>query len=236
MIIGDMIREGKGKKVYATDDPELAVVYFKDEAMAYHGLKRGRILGKGEINNEICAHLFSLLEREGVETHFVRKLDARQSVVRRVEIIPVAIKVRNIVAGSLAKRTGYPEGSHLDSIVVECNYKNDALDNPLINDTHVRAMGLATCEEMEAMYAMSLRVNDILTAYLKDIEIELIDFKLEFGRFEGKVLLADEVSPDTCRFWDAKTHEPLDIDRFRRDLGEVEEGYQEVLHRLMGVV
>ena len=234
MIIGEMIREGKGKKVYATDDPNLAVVYYKDETMAFHGLKRGRIWGKGEINNEICGHLFTLLEKEGIPTHFVKRLDGRQSVVRRVDIIPVSVKVRNIVAGSLARRIGYPEGTRLGSVVVECNYKSDALDNPLINDSHIEAMGLATTAEMETMYSMALRVNEILAAYLKDIEIELIDFKLEFGRSEGKVLLADEVSPDTCRFWDAKTHEPLDIDRFRKDLGEVEEAYREVLDRLMG--
>ena len=235
MKLGELIREGKGKKVYATDDPALAVVYFKDETMAFHGLKRGRILGKGEINNEICEHLFTLLESHGVPTHFVRKLDARQSLVKRVEIIPVAIKVRNIVAGSLVKRVGYPEGTRLKSTVIECTFKNEELDYPLINESHIQAMELCTSEELKKMIAMSHQVNAILTTHLKDISIELIDFKVEFGRLNGEIILADEVSPDSCRFWDAKTHEPLDLDRFRRDLGNVEQAYEEVLHRLMGI-
>lgn len=234
MKIGELIREGKGKRVYATDDKDLAVVYFKDEAIAYQGLKRGRILGKGEINNAICQHLFTLLAQQGVDNHFVRKVDARQSLVKKVDIIPVALKVRNIVAGSLVGRIGYPEGTHLANTVFEFDLKNDELENPLVNHTHITAMGLATLEELEAMCEMGQRVNDILTAYMNDINVELIDIKLEFGRFEGKLMLADEISPDTCRFWDANTHEALGIDRFRRDLGDVEQAYEELLSRMMG--
>ncbi len=235
MKIGDLILEGKGKKIYETDDPGLLVVSFKDEAMAFHGLKRGRIVGKGEINNEICCHIFTLLSSQGIPNHYVEKLDARRSIIKRVSIVPVAVKVRNIVAGSLARRIGYAEGTRLKSTVLECNLKDEELENPLINASHIRAMGLVTMEELDTMYQMALKVNDILTAHLKDIGIELIDFKLEFGRLNGDIILADEISPDTCRFWDAKTHEPLDLDRFRRDLGNVEQGYQEVLHRLMGI-
>lgn len=234
--IKELIAEGKGKKIYATDDPDEAVIYYKDETLAYHGLKRGRIIGKGEINNLICEYLFTLLSKEGVDNHFIRRLDSRESLVKRVQIVPVVVKVRNIVAGSLAKRTGYPEGTHLKNTVVEYCLKDEEMDYPLLNLTHITAMSLATREEIMQMEKMSLRVNEILTACLKEISIELIDFKLEFGRFHDRILLADEVSPDTCRFWDARTHEPLDIDRFRRDLGDVEEAYQEVLHRLTGNV
>ena len=176
-----------------------------------------------------------MLSGQGIPNHFVSKLDARQSVIKRVEIVPVAVKVRNIVAGSLARRIGYAEGTRLNSTVLECTLKDEELEYPLINETHIRAMGLCTQDELAVMYTMALKINDILTAYLKDIGIELIDFKLEFGRLDGQIILADEISPDTCRFWDARTHEPLDLDRFRRDLGNVEQGYQEILHRLMGI-
>lgn len=231
----ELLTEGKGKRVYATDDPTKAIVYFKDEAMAFHGLKRGRILGKGEVNNAVCKHVFDLLTKNGVENHFIEQLDARQSLVKRVEIIPVAIKVRNIVAGSLARRIGYPIGTPLDPTVIECTLKDDELDNPLINFTHILAMKLATREEMEQICRTALRVDEILSNYMREIGIEVIDFKLEFGRYEGRILVADEISPDTARFWDSRTHEPLDIDRFRRDLGNVEQAYQEVLHRMMGL-
>lgn len=234
--ITETITEGKGKRVYATDDPDTAVVFYKDEAMAFHGLKRGRIIGKGEINNRICEYLFTLLAGQGVPNHFIRRLDERSSLVKRVSIIPVVVKVRNIVAGSLARRTGYPEGTRLANTVIEYCLKDKELEDPLVNLTHITAMGLATAEEMRTMERVALRVNDILTEVLREINIELIDFKLEFGRFHGEVLLADEISPDTCRFWDASTHEPLDIDRFRRDLGDVECAYREVLHRLTGYV
>ena len=236
MDIINLITEGKGKRLYATENPDEAVVYYKDETIAFHGLKRGRIIGKGEINNLICEYLFTLLSENGVPNHFIRRIDARSSLVKRVEIMPVTLKVRNIVAGSLAKRIGYPEGTYLKNVVLEYCLKDSELDDPMVNRTHITAMSLATHEEMAAMESIAQRVNHILTACLNEINIKLIDFKLEFGRFHGKILLADEISPDTCRFWDSRTHEPLDIDRFRRDLGDVEEGYQEVLHRLMGNV
>ena len=209
--IRELIREGKGKRVYATEDPDLAIVYYKDEAMAYHGLKRGRILGKGEINNAICEHLFTLLREHGIENHFVRKLDARQSLVLRCEMMAFAVKIRNRVAGSLHLRTGLPVGMKLEQPVIEF-----------------------VLEEIEEIRQLSRRINEVLSAYMSEIGIELIDFKIEFGRFQGKILLADELSPDTARFWDSRTHEPLDIDRFKRDLGDVKEAYQEVLHRMMG--
>ena len=234
--ITDTITEGKGKRIYATENPDEAVVYYKDEAIAFHGLKRGRIIGKGEINNRICEYLFTLLAQQGVPNHFIRRVDERSSLVRRVEIIPVVVKVRNIVAGSLARRTGYPEGTHLNNTVLEYCLKDSDLDDPLVNLTHITAMGLATPEEIRLMEQIALKVNGILTEVLREINIELIDFKLEFGRFHGEVLLSDEISPDTCRFWDACTHEPLDIDRFRRDLGDVEDAYRDVLHRLTGCV
>lgn len=233
--VGELLTEGKGKRVYATEDPETAIVYFKDEAMAFHGLKRGRILGKGEVNNAVCRHIYELLEREGVKTHFLRQLDGRQSLVRRVEIIPVCVKVRNRVAGGLAQRINLPTGMRLDPTVIEFCLKNEELEDPLVNATHVRALGLATAEELEFISETAARVNGILTDFLAEIGIELIDFKMEFGRYHGEILVADEISPDTARFWDARTHEPLDIDRFRRDLGNVEQAYQEVLHRMMGM-
>ena len=232
--IRELIREGKGKRVYATDDPDLAVVYYKDEAMAYHGLKRGRILGKGEINNAICEHLFTLLKDQGVENHFIRQLDARQSLVLRCEMMDFAVKMRNRVAGSMHTRTGLPVGMKLEQPVIEFVLKESEMDDPLVNHTHLLAMKAATMEEIEEVRALSRKINDILMAYMSEINIELIDFKLEFGRYQGRILLADEISPDTARFWDSRTHEPLDIDRFRRDLGGVTEAYQEVLHRMMG--
>lgn len=233
--IGGLLKEGKGKRLYATNDPDTCVVYFKDEAMAFHGLKRGRILGKGEVNNAVCKHIFEMLTEKGVENHFIRQLDARQSLVKRVEIVPFAVKVRNIVAGSLARRIGYPIGTKLDTTVLECVLRSaEDGDDPLVNTTHILAMKLATEEEVAQMLAMARRVNEVLVAYMREINIEVIDFKLEFGRYHGKIILADEITPDTARFWDARTHEPLDIDRFRRDLGNVEQAYQEVLHRMMG--
>ena len=232
--IGKLLTEGKGKRVYATSDPETAIVYFKEEAMAFHGLKRGRILGKGEVNNAVCGHLYEVLQQHGIETHFIRQLDARQSLVRRCEIIPIAVKVRNRVAGSLAKRIGLAIGTKLDSTVVELELKDEYLDNPLINGTHAIAMKLATREELNYIINTACRINDIITEYMSDIGVELVDIKLEFGRFEGRIMLADEISPDTARFWDARTHEPMDIDRFRRDLGNVEQAYQDLLHRIMG--
>ena len=233
--IRELLLEGKGKRVYATDDPELAVVYYKDEAMAFHGLKRGRILGKGEINNAICKHLFTLLADQGVENHFVRQLDARQSLVLRCEMMPFAVKIRNRVAGGMHVRTGLPVGMKLDQPVIEFVLKDSEMDvDALVNHTHLLAMKAATMEEIEEIWRLSKKINEVISAYMSAINIELIDFKLEFGRFKGKILLADEISPDVARFWDSRTHEPLDIDRFRRDMGNVAEAYQEVLHRMMG--
>ncbi|MBP3540897.1 MAG: phosphoribosylaminoimidazolesuccinocarboxamide synthase [Clostridia bacterium] len=234
--ITELIAEGKGKKVYATENPDEAIVFYRDETYAYHGLKRGRIIGKGEINNLICEHMFTMLKEKGVPNHFIRRIDKTSSLVKRVDIIPVSVKVRNIVAGSLAKRIGYPDGTHLKNTVVEYNLKYPELEDPLVNITHITAVELATREELDVMFGYALKVNEILKETMKEIGIELIDFKLEFGRYHGQILLADEVSPDTCRFWDSRTHEPLDIDRFRHELGNVEEAYHEVLHRLTGNV
>ena len=232
--IRSLLREGKSKRIYETDDPDLAVVYFKDEAIAYRGLKRGRIMGKGEVNNTICQTLFRLLEQNGVPTDFVEPLDPRQSVIKRVEMLPIEVKVRNRVAGSLPERIGLTLGAPLVPPVVEFLLKNEALDNPLINTSHIAAFGLATAEEMDYITATALKVNDILTEYMREISVELIDFQLEFGRFHGQILLADDISPGSARFWDARTHEPMDFDRFRRDLGGAEQGYRELLQRMMG--
>lgn len=234
--ITNMIVEGKGKRLYATENPDEAVVYYRDETFAFHGLKRGRIIGKGEINNLICEYMFTLLDKKGVPNHFIRRIDNRCSLVKRVEMIPVMVKVRNIVAGSLARRIGYPDGTHLRNTVIEYNLKDPELEDPLVNLTHITAMALATPEEISQIEYLSRRVNDIVSECMREINIELIDFKLEFGRYKGQILLADEVSPDTCRFWDASTHEPLDLDRFRHDLGDVAEAYRDVLHRLTGNV
>jgi phosphoribosylaminoimidazole-succinocarboxamide synthase len=230
----EQLYEGKAKKVFATDDPDLVIVSYKDDATAFNGLKRGTIVGKGVVNNIVSNHLFKLLEGKGVPTHFVEQLSDRETAVKKVQIVPVEVIVRNIAAGSLSKRLGLPEGEKLGSTVLEYSYKNDELGDPMINDWHIAAMKLATPAEMQKIADYSFKVNDILTAYLKESNIELIDFKLEFGRFHGQILLADEISPDTCRFWDSKTGKKLDKDRFRRDLGDVEEAYQEILQRLMG--
>ena len=230
----EMMYEGKAKQVFATDDPTLAIIHYKDDATAFNGLKKGTIVGKGVVNNLVSNHLFKMLEKNGIETHLVEQINERDSVVRRVSIVPVEVIVRNIAAGSLSKRLGLPEGTKLQSTVLEYCYKNDDLGDPMINDYHIAAMGIATKEEMETIASMALRINELLTAYLKDLGIELIDFKLEFGRFEGRIVLADEISPDTCRFWDSKTGEKLDKDRFRRDMGGVEDAYKEMMHRVFG--
>ena len=227
--------EGKAKKVYATANPDYCIVSYKDDATAFNGLKKGTILGKGAINNRVTNHLMRLLEKEGVPTHLVEELNDRETLVRRVQIVPLEVIVRNIAAGSLSKRLGIPEGEKLGSTVLEYCYKDDALGDPMVNEYHILAMGWATKEEMEKIAAYSFKINDVLTDYLKEAGIELIDFKLEFGRTkDGQIVLADEISPDTCRFWDVKTHEKLDKDRFRRDLGGVEDAYQEILRRLLG--
>lgn len=229
-----LISEGRTKRVQATGDPELAVMYFKDEAIAYRGLKRGRILGKGEVNNEICGHLFTMLAEKGVPNHYIEKVDARQCLVKRIEMIPIEVKVRNSVAGTLAERIGLPVGTPLRSPIVECLLKIDGMEDPLVNSSHIMAMGIAERDELEQMYAMALKVNDILSAYTREIGVELVDVKLEFGRWKGQLLLGDEITPDTARFRDIRTGESLDIDRFRRDMGDAMEGYLELLHRMMG--
>ena len=230
----EQLYEGKAKKVYSTEDPNVVIVSYKDDATAFDGLKKGTITGKGAINNQMTNFLMQQLEKAGVPTHFVQELSERETAVKKVSIVPLEVIVRNIAAGSLSKRLGLPEGTKLKTTVLEYCYKNDDLGDPMINDYHIAAMELATKDEMAQIAAMALKVNELLTAYLKDLGIELIDFKLEFGRFNGEILLADEISPDTCRFWDSKTGEKLDKDRFRRDLGHVEDAYQEILRRLMG--
>ena len=231
----EQLYEGKAKKVFKTDDPALYIVDYKDDATAFNGLKKGTIEGKGVINNRVSNHLMKMLETKGVPTHFVEEISERETVVKKVEIVPLEVIVRNIAAGSLAKRLGLEEGTKLKSTVLEFCYKDDALGDPMVNEYHIRAMGLATDEEVKTISDYALKVNEILAAYLKDLNIELIDFKLEFGRTpEGKIILADEISPDTCRFWDSVTGEKLDKDRFRRDLGNVEGAYHEIMKRLMG--
>ena len=230
----EQIYEGKAKKVYATDDPQIVIVDYKDDATAFNGLKKGTITGKGVVNNKVSNHFFRLLESKGIPTHYVEQLSDRETAVRRVEILPVEVIVRNRAAGSFSKRMGVPEGTNLSSVILEYSYKNDALGDPFINSYYIRALNLATDAEMEQVKDYSFRINDILRAYLADLGIELIDFKLEFGRCDGKVILADEISPDTCRFWDKSTGKKLDKDRFRQDLGEVEEAYREIIRRLMG--
>lgn len=230
----EMIYEGKAKKVFSTDNPDIVLVDYKDDATAFNGIKKGTIIGKGVVNNKVSNHLFRLLESKGIPTHYEKELSDRETLVKKVQIVPIEVIVRNIAAGSLSKRLGLSEGTKLKSTVLEYCYKNDELGDPMINDYHVRAMGLATEQELKTIADYSLKINDILTQYLKEMNIELIDFKLEFGRYKDKIILADEISPDTCRFWDSNTGEKLDKDRFRRNLGKVEEAYQEILHRLMG--
>lgn len=230
----DQIYEGKAKKVYLTDDPDKVIVSYKDDATAFNGQKRGTIVGKGVVNNKVSNHFFKLLESKGIPTHYVEQLSDRETVVRKVEIVPVEVILRNKAAGSFTKRMGVAEGTELLCPILEYSYKNDELGDPFINSYYVRALGLATDEEMEKIKTYSFQVNEILSAYLKGFGVELIDFKLEFGRFHGNIILADEISPDTCRFWDMETGKKLDKDRFRRDLGDVEEAYQEIIRRLMG--
>lgn len=231
----DQVYEGKAKKVFRTDDPELFIVDYKDDATAFNGLKKGSIAGKGVINNRVTNHLMKLLEKQGIPSHLVKEISPRETLVKKVAIVPLEVIVRNIAAGSLSKRLGLPEGTKLSKTVLEYCYKDDELGDPMVNEYHIAAMGWATGEEMALIAFYALKINDILSAYLKDLNIELIDFKLEFGKTsDGKIVLADEISPDTCRFWDSRTHEKLDKDRFRRDLGGVEDAYQEILKRLLG--
>ncbi|MDF2875080.1 MAG: purC [Sporomusa sp.] len=226
--------EGKAKQVFATENPDELLVYFKDDATAFNGEKRGTIGNKGVFNNKISTFFFNLLGEKGIPHHFVRMLNDREMLVKKLDILPVEVVVRNVAAGSLAKRIGWEEGRKLPTTIIELYYKDDALGDPLINNYHIKALRLATPEQVETMEKYALRINEILAAFLKDKQVELIDFKLEFGVHKGEVLLGDEISPDTCRFWDSETGQKLDKDRFRRDLGNVEEAYKEVLKRLTG--
>ena len=228
--------EGKAKKVFATEDPGFCIVSYKDDATAFNGLKKGTIAGKGSINNRVSNHLMRMLESHGIPTHLVEELNDRETLVRRVQIVPLEGMVRSIAAGSLSKRLGLEEGVHLGRTVLEYCYKDDDLGDPMVNDYHILAMNWATESELKQIADYALKINSVLSDYLKEANIELIDFKLEFGRTaDGQIVLADEISPDTCRFWDMPTHEKLDKDRFRRDLGGVEDAYQEILHRLLGL-
>ena len=231
---GAQLYEGKAKILYATEDPAMVIQSFKDDATAFNAKKKGTITDKGVVNNRISAHLFQLLEREGVPTHFVRQLSDREMLVKRVQIIPLEVTMRNITAGGMARLLGIEEGIVLKEPVFEWHYKRDDLDDPLINDDHIQALGLATAQELAEIRKKSARVNDVLKAYFSKRQIDLVDFKLEFGRFQGQILLADEISPDTCRFWEQRTKRKLDKDRFRRDLGDVEAAYQEMLKRVLG--
>ena len=229
----EQLYEGKAKKVFKTDDPEKLIVSYKDDATAFNGLKKGTIAGKGVINNQMSNRLMKLLEQEGVPTHLVKELSERETLVKRVSIVPLEVIVRNISAGSFAKRYGVEEGIVFKSPTIEYSYKNDALGDPLLNRFHALALGLATPAELDTIERYSFKVNEVLSAFWRDCGVTLVDFKLEFGRlFDGTVVLADEISPDTCRLWDSKTKEKLDKDRFRRDLGGVEDAYKEIMGRL----
>lgn len=224
--------EGKAKKVYLTTDPDVVMVSYKDDATAFNGIKKGTITGKGVVNNVCSNHLFKLLESKGVPTHLVEEINERETYVKKVEIVPLEVIIRNRAAGSFSKRYGVEEGKKLACPVLEFSYKNDDLGDPMINDYHVFALELATEEEVNKIKELAFKVNDILREYFMEIGIELIDFKLEFGRYKGDIILADEISPDTCRFWDAKTGEKLDKDRFRRDMDDVDKGYREIKKRM----
>ncbi len=231
----EQLYEGKAKKVFKTDDENLYIVDYKDDATAFNGEKKGTIAGKGVINNIMSNHMFQLLEKQGVPTHFVEQLSERETVVKKVSIVPLEVIIRNISAGSFAKRYGVNEGIVFDQPTIEFSYKNDDLGDPLINDYHAMALKLATADEIETIKKMAFKVNEVMKAYFDTLNVTLVDFKLEFGKTaQGTIILADEISPDTCRLWDKDTGEKLDKDRFRRDLGNVEEAYQEILRRLTG--
>ncbi|MCD7731111.1 MAG: phosphoribosylaminoimidazolesuccinocarboxamide synthase [Oscillospiraceae bacterium] len=226
--------EGKAKKVYATNDPDLVIVDYKDDATAFNGEKKGTIRGKGVVNNKMSNYMFKQLEEVGVPTHLVEEISDRETVVKRVEIVPLEVIVRNVAAGSFSKKLGIEEGTPLKQPTLEFSYKNDELGDPFINDYYALGLGLATKEEIADITKYAFKVNEFMLDFFKKLNIDLIDFKIEFGRFHGQILLADEISPDTCRFWDSTTHEKLDKDRFRRDMGGVEEAYQEMMKRIFG--
>ncbi len=231
---GEKLYEGKAKILYATENPLEVIQYFKDDATAFNAQKRGTIVDKGIVNNKIASHLFTMLEQAGIATHFIKQLSDREMLVKKVQIIPLEVTIRNITAGGMAKSLGIEEGIVLKQPVFEWHYKSDPLGDPLINDDHILALGLATAQELETIRHLSFKVNDVLKAYFATRRIDLVDFKLEFGRFQKtQILLADEISPDTCRFWEQGTKKKLDKDRFRRDLGDVEAAYQEILRRVL---
>ena len=228
----ELLYEGKAKKVFTTEYPDVLIVSYKDDATAFDGQKKGTIVGKGAINNRMTNHVFKLLEAEGVPTHLIEELNDRETAVKKVEIVPLEVIVRNFSAGSFAKKLGMEEGIEVKCPTLEFSYKNDDLHDPFINDYYALALGLATEEEIQTISRYAFKVNKVMRHYFDSLGIELIDFKIEFGRYHGQIILADEVSPDTCRLWDKETHEKLDKDRFRRDLGHVEDAYQEVFRRL----
>lgn len=235
----EQLYEGKAKKVFATENPDYVIVSYKDDATAFNGLKKGTIAGKGVINNKMSNMMMSMLEKKGIPTHYVEQLDDRNTVVKKVQIVPLEVIIRNVAAGSFSKRYGVPEGTLFTAPTIEFSYKNDELGDPLINDYHALALKLATAEEIDAIKKMAFAVNDAMKEFFKELNIDLIDFKLEFGRFKGQIVLADEISPDTCRFWEAGSwdttkHVSLDKDRFRRDLGGVEDAYAEIFKRIGG--
>lgn len=229
----EMLYEGKAKKVYATEDPECYIVSYKDDATAFNGQKKGTIIGKGVVNNRMSNFMFQRLEKNGVRTHFIKELNDRETLVKKVTIIPLEVIVRNVAAGSLSKRLGLPEGMRMKCPVLEYSYKDDDLGDPMVNEYHIYAMELATREELDQIAQMSFKINEQMLDYFDTVNVDLIDFKLEFGKTsDGEIILADEISPDTCRFWDKDTKEKLDKDRFRRDMGGVEEAYAEMMKRL----
>lgn len=231
----ELLYEGKAKKVYATDNPEVLLVDYKDDATAFNGLKKGTIAGKGAINNRVTNYMMKILEDEGVPTHLVEELSPCETLVKKVSIVPLEVIIRNISAGSFAKRFGVEEGIVFEEPTIEFSYKNDDLGDPLMNSYHAVALGAATKDEIETIKAMAFKINAVMKAFFKKLNVDLVDFKLEFGRLaDGTIVLADEISPDTCRFWDSETHEKLDKDRFRRDLGNVEDAYKEMMKRILG--
>jgi len=228
----ELLYEGKAKKVYTTGDPEILIVDYKDDATAFNGEKKGTITGKGVVNNRMTNHIFRMLEEKGIPTHYVKELSDRETEVKKVEIVPLEVIVRNVAAGSFSAKLGIEEGFQLLEPTLEFSYKNDELGDPMINDYYAIAIGAATREEIDKITELVFKINNILVEYFKEKGIRLIDFKVEFGRYHETIILADEISPDTCRFWDLKTNEKLDKDRFRRDLGNVEEAYMEIFRRL----
>lgn len=230
----EQLYEGKAKKVYSTNNPDYVIVDYKDDATAFNGEKKGTISGKGVINNKMTNYMFGMLEKEGVPTHLVEEISDRETIVKKVSIVPLEVIIRNVAAGSFSKRMGVEEGRKLLTPILEFSYKNDDLGDPFINDYYALALGLATKEEIDTISKYAFKVNEFMVNFFKKLNIDLIDFKIEFGRFHDQIILADEISPDTCRFWDSTTHEKLDKDRFRRDMGGVEEAYQEIMKRLMG--